>query len=144
MSAFCAACDETNYSVEGIKPVQASAPVLSFFGEHSDNLSLGDNSPACLLINSVEEFEKIAPPSVELPAIDFDKYTLVVGQWLYGNSAEYLGSRTLIEGEDRVTMNLEVGIKEGEHTQEYVPRLSVFWGIYPKISAKHININIVK
>jgi hypothetical protein len=138
MSAACVACDKTNDSVEDIKPVQASTSVISFFGEHSDNLSLGDKTPTCLLINSAEEFAKIVPPSTALPTIDFDKYTLVVGRYKI-SGGHIFQSQSVDTKATSMILNLVI-----EDTGKGLAVMSteICWGLYPKLPQKPIEIKM--
>ena len=80
------ACDDSKEpEVVGTPPVAASEEVTAFFTTHlpesSYNCSevkfnfseIDFGETECFLINSTEEFEAVAPPSVVLPVIDFEK-----------------------------------------------------------------------
>lgn len=79
------ACDDSKEpEVVGTPPVAASEEVTAFFTTHlpesSYNCSevkfnfseIDFGETECFLINSTEEFEAVAPPSVVLPVIDFE------------------------------------------------------------------------
>jgi hypothetical protein len=143
MSMFCAACDKHKQhdEVDIEKPAVASAEVTAFFKEHTYDLILGNNTPTCVLINSTNDFTKILPPSTTLPAIDFDKYTLVVGRY------EKSGEQTLIDQSiymrpTTMTVNLVLGPCNGLT----VIHKAIYWDIYPKLPQKTISIqrNIIR
>jgi hypothetical protein len=99
---------------------------------------------ACVMINSAEEFGRIdfrgeTPP--ELPTIDFNSYTLVIGQWVTVNPRYSLASRTLVIKQNEATMKLIVGAS-GPYFYSYMPMPEYFWGLYPKIYAKAINMTV--
>lgn len=165
MSALCVAfvaCNEPNEPKEndetsksGTLPI-ADIPdeVTVFFDENVDliakaifekdgNLEVTDR---CVMINSVEGLPKTnyddTPFEFEYPAVDFDTYTLVVGQWSQGHVSLYLASQSFVIEDNIATMNLIIGVKEGIYTDEYVPYPAFFWGLYPKIDSKTIETNV--
>ena len=77
----------------GIFPVSASEDVESFFESYlppsdysysNTSFNFGEETE-CFVINDVDDFKAVAPESVTLPEIDFDKYTLIIGQVVMGN-----------------------------------------------------------
>lgn len=54
----------------------------------------------------MEEFEAVAPPSVELPVIDFDKYTLIIGQHWMGHPGYSFEKQAVDTESDKMTLNL--------------------------------------
>ena len=89
LGGFVACNDSEESEYIGTPPVTASADVSAFFKTYLPSSSsshpepefnfseIDDRDIECFVINSMEEFEAVAPPSVELPVIDFDKYTLL-------------------------------------------------------------------
>jgi hypothetical protein len=160
-SALCmgfAACDEPEgpgQKEEGteIRPVAVSDEIAAFFDENVDKIGGAifyeqndfENRKfvdACVTINSAEEFGRIdfrGETTPELPVIDFDSHTLVVGQWVNVNPRYYLASRTLVFKQNEATMKLIVGTKDGAPFASYMLMPEFFWGLYPKIDAETIN-----
>jgi hypothetical protein len=140
MSAACVACDKTNDSVDGIEPIKASDAVISFFEEHTNNLSLGDKTPTCLLINSAKEFAKIVPPSTALPTIDFNSYTLVVGQHVLGSPGYLLKNQSV--DKRPMVMKLTLIYERMGGASPAIMTTFYSWALYPKLPQKPIEIKI--
>ncbi len=153
LAAGCSKDDGWNIP-NGIKPVKPSKELtaffenpglllpLSLFGEYNEELErwLRRDVDTCIMINSVAEFQAIdfsAGTSLELPSIDFNKYTLVIGQFVtssYGSRFE--GQRIVVEPEE-ITMNLL--FRKSEIRSSDI-RVEGFWGLYPKIPDLPIRI----
>jgi hypothetical protein len=166
MSALCAgltACNEPKdpeQNEEGteIQPVpvsEMSGEVADFFEGNADLIGRAifyeqndwENRKfvdACVTINSAEKFDKIdfrgeTPP--ELPAIEFDSQTLVIGQWIGAQDARfYLMKQSLVTKDNTMTITLTIGedIKSPWYTYLHLTP-KYFWGLYPKIDAETIN-----
>ena len=134
------ACDDSKEpEVVGTPPVAASEEVTAFFTTHlpesSYNCSevkfnfseIDFGETECFLINSTEEFEAVAPPSVVLPVIDFEKYTLIIGQHLLGESG-------------KMTLNL-VYSRMGGASPTVITTFYV-WGLYSKLPGSAIDVKI--
>ena len=95
---------------------------------------------SCVMINSAEEFLQIdfinAP--LELPVIDFDAYTLVIGQYVAVNSAYNLVSQGVVVETDEILMN--VLIKRTQDKAFEVIDVKNFWGMYPKLPQVPISV----
>ena len=168
MSALCAgfvACNEPvgqGQNEEGteIQPVPVSELSDEVAAYLDENVSIIGNAifyeyndfetrefvDACVAINSVEEFEQIdfrgeTPP--ELPAIDFNSHTLVIGQWVGAEDARfYLMSRSLVVEHGIVTMDITIELDKGLWDAYYRLYPKYFWGLYPKIAAETIRMNV--
>ena len=104
LGGFVACNDSEESEYIGTPPVTASADVSAFFKTYLPSSSsshpepefnfseIDDRDIECFVINSMEEFEAVAPPSVELPVIDFDKYTLIIGHPSIQTSRRFLSS----------------------------------------------------
>jgi hypothetical protein len=160
-SALCA-CNNPNESgnreqnPNEIRLVKVSDEISAFFDENApviagaifyeqNDFEKREFVDRCVMINSVEEFQQIdfrgeTPP--ELPVIDFISHTLVIGQWISVNPRYYLASRTLVFKQDKATMKLIVGTKDGAFDASYIPMPEYFWGLYPKINAEIINMTV--
>ncbi|MDR2968836.1 MAG: Ig-like domain-containing protein, partial [Tannerellaceae bacterium] len=134
--------------VKGIQPVPVSEiddKVVAFFDEYkgmiANSIPLNQKSDCFILINSRKKLPLIN--DLQYPTIDFDAYTLVIGQWI-GGGALYLMSQSLVvENGKKATMKLIIGEKKEEevdydHGIYPVP----FWGLYPKFEAKSLYTNV--
>lgn len=92
------------------------------------------------LINSVEEFEAIYSCDNELPEIDFTQYSIIIGQKKMPNSYYFVVEQN-IEETEVLGLNIFVQLP----SDGYWPAFSqmYYWGVYPKLPNKKININIV-
>ena len=104
--AGCSDSDEQP-TAAGTPPVTPSQDVSDFFDAHLSghetdfNFSYMDcYETECFLINSVEEFRAIAPEPIELPDIDFAKYSLIVGQHVFEEPRYSLESQAVETGTD--------------------------------------------
>jgi hypothetical protein len=171
MSALCAAftaCNEPNapnngeFPESGIKPAlplsagetgsEVDKEVAAFFDENAGlivgtifydhNNSEGQYVDRCVMINSVEELLEVdlAGRPLEYPDIDFDTHTLVLGQCILGHSGVFLASQNITVEDSTATINLILEAKEG--IWEQVLSLTCFWGIYPKIDAETLSMNV--
>lgn len=153
MSGLCAgfvACNEPKGpeypEVIGVVPLLESdvpTDVSVFFKEHL-NPALSDyfpreddnNEPVFSTINSKEELKAVVPSSVELPEIDFEKYTLVIGRYMSTGGA-FIESQSIDTEPDIMELNLTFGLKPGV--------AMMFWrdycGLYPKLPQKPIVLN---
>ena len=132
LGGFVACNDSEESEYIGTPPVTASADVSAFFKTYLPSSSsshpepefnfskIDDRDIECFVINSMEEFEAVAPPSVELPVIDFDKYTLIIGQhW----------------------MTLNLVYKQLKGGTPAIMTIFYFWGLYDKLPEKTLTVN---
>lgn len=149
------ACDDSKEpEVVGTPPVAASEEVTAFFTTHlpesSYNCSevkfnfseIDFGETECFLINSTEEFEAVAPPSVVLPVIDFEKYTLIIGQHLLGDPG-YSFEKQAVDTDTesgKMTLNL-VYSRMGGASPTVITTFYV-WGLYSKLPGSAIDVKI--
>ena len=122
------------------------------FGLHSmiDYHLLSHNilQDTCYVVNSYEDFRSIYFGEDKLPEVDFDTYTLIVGQ----HFCDAFRFAVMSEIYPKKQVFSE---KEGEYALDIYYTLSKdsiwlnadvyahFWGMYPKINAKEIKIDII-
>ena len=94
----------------------------------------------CFLINSTEEFEAVAPPSAVLPVIDFEKYTLIIGQHLLGHPGYSFEKQAVDTESGKMTLNL-VYSKMGGASPTVITTFYV-WGLYSKLPGSAIDVKI--
>ncbi len=104
--------------------------------------SFGDNAgqTVCLMINSTDEFEAVAPPSAELPTINFEKYTLIIGCHEMGDPGYRLEQQSADVESDVMKLNLTYRPLEGGSPGIIVT--FYYWGLYPKLPQKPITVNV--
>ena len=127
----------------GIFPVSASEDVESFFESYlppsdysysNTSFNFGEETE-CFVINDVDDFKAVAPESVTLPEIDFDKYTLIIGQVVMGNPGYRFVSQSIHTDTLKVVYKKLGGASPAMMTYFY------FWGLYDKLQ-NAVNIDV--
>ena len=127
----------------GIFPVSASEDVESFFESYlppsdysysNTSFNFGEETE-CFVINDVDDFKAVAPESVTLPEIDFDKYTLIIGQVVMGNPGYRFVSQSIHTDTLKVVYKKLGGASPAIMTSFY------FWGLYDKLQ-NAVNIDV--
>ena len=96
----------------------------------------------CFLINSTEEFEAVAPPSVVLPVIDFEKYTLIIGQHLLGDPGYSFGKQAVDTDTESGKMTLNLVYSRMGGASPTVITTFYVWGLYSKLPGSAIDVKI--
>lgn len=153
LGGFVACNDSEESKYIGTPPVTAPADVSAFFktylppssSSHPEpefNFSkIDDRDIECFVINNMEEFEAVAPPAVELPVIDFDNYTLIIGQHWMGDPG-YSFEKQAVDTDsesDKMTLNLVYKRLGGAHPSSMTN--FYFWGLYTKLPEKTLTVN---
>lgn len=145
-------CNKSDDYDGGIMPVTASDEVASFFNEHLPeesehyigytDFALGDET-GHFVINSEDEFRELLCSDIELPAIDFEKYTLLIGRVVNGRpSLRYKNQKVYIE-DNIVTFRVTFE----EITTGIFPACIAyynFWGLYDKLPEGNIEFDVNK
>ena len=144
--AGCSDSDEAP-TAAGTPPVAPSQEITDFFDAHLSGHSSDFNfshidcyETECFLINTAEELRKIVPEPIELPDIDFAKYSLIVGQHVFEEPRYSLESQAVETGTDVLTLNLVYRVLDGAAPAAIAPYY--FWGIYDKLPEYEVNVNI--
>ena len=119
----------------GILPVSAPEDVEFFFESrlppsdysHSNTIFNFGEETECFVINDVDDFKAVAPESVTLPEIDFDKYTLIIGQVVMGSPGYRFVSQSIHTDTLKVVYKNLGGASPAVMTSYY------FWGLYDKL-----------
>lgn len=153
LGGFVACNDSEEPEYIGTPPVTAPADVSAFFKTYLPSSSYSRPEPEfnfseidsrdieCFVINSMEEFEAVAPPAVELPVIDFDKYTLIIGQHWMGDPG-YTFEKQAVDSDsesDKMILNLVYKRLGGAHPASMTN--FYFWGLYTKLPEKTLTVN---
>ena len=124
--AGCSDSDEAP-TAAGTPPVAPSQEITDFFEAHLSGYSSDFNfshidcyETECFLINTVDGLREIVPEPIELPDIDFAKYSLIVGQYVF----------------EEPSYSLESGAAPAVIAPYY------FWGLYDKLPEYEVNVNI--
>lgn len=112
-------------------------PLTSWSGYNSTFLL--DNSETCYFINCYDDLKAIYTGKEQMPSIDFESYTLIVGQKLSSNVYQNLDKQAFYERDGITYLDLFFS------SDIVLPTLVYFnyWGLYPKMSKRDINVNII-
>ncbi len=94
------------------------------------------------VINSRQELADLYVGEKELPAIDFDKYTLIIGQQKMPSLGFYIVKKELEPKENGLQLTIYAR-NDSELLSTMIQRL-YFWGIYPKQSQTAITVKVIK
>jgi hypothetical protein len=106
-----------------------------FFGE------LKYDAQPCYLINSMEEFLAAYKGNEQLPEVDFERYSILVGRTYRIDGSESLGIYNLIDEDDHYRMHLAI-LRNVNPDYLYTADIGdlFYWELYPKREPKPINI----
>ena len=144
--AGCSDSDEAP-TAAGTPPVTPSQEITDFFEAHLSGYSSDFNfshidcyETECFLINTVDGLREIVPEPIELPDIDFAKYSLIVGQYVFEEPRYSLESQAVETGTDVLTLNMVYRVLDGAAPAVEAPYY--FWGLYDKLPEYEVNVNI--
>jgi len=92
----------------------------------------------CLMINTMDEFRSIYKCTGDLPEIDFNIYTLVIGKKKVNNLGYYISAQKVIT-DCALTLYLEL---DKEEIISPSVGLICYWGIYPKLPNKPVFVEL--
>ena len=154
LGGFVACNDSEESEYIGTPPVTASADVSAFFKTYLPSSSsshpepefnfseIDDRDIECFVINSMEEFEAVAPPSVVLPVIDFEKYTLIIGQHLLGDPGYSFEKQAVDTDTESGKMTLNLVYSRMGGASPTVITTFYIWGLYSKLPGSAIDVKI--
>ena len=107
-----------------------------FFGE------LEYDAQPCYLINSMEEFQTAYKGNEQLPEVDFERYSVLVGRTYRIDGSESLGIYNLVDEDDHYRMHLAI-LRNVNPDYFYTADIGdlFYWELYPKRESKPINID---
>ena len=135
---------EEEKTYDGLK-APVTEEIISFFNDalpqdESSNCfftTLDLLKDTCYVINSHKELSELYSGEKNLPIIDFDKYTLILGKTM--ESAGYAIEGHNIEITDNLLIiTLTIKQLEGSYTQQFVP--CYYWGLYKKLPFKEYSV----
>lgn len=105
--------------------------------------NLSNEETPCIIINSEKEFKKVYTGSNPLPAIDFSKYTLIIGK-IYLPAGTFIDNMSIKQTnlvKATLYINCIVDTKGA-----YVARIGweYYWKLFPKFNVSIINVEISK
>lgn len=133
---FSTELPELNHSSDGYHTSK------SFFYNPTTYGGMAIEKNMIFLINSRKELADIYLGEKELPNIDFDRYTLIIGQQMMPYWGFYIVKKEL-EANDKGLRLTIYARNEGEVLPTAIQHL-YFWNLYPKLSEKTIIVNVIK
>ena len=154
-STFLGACssDDDSISKDVIQPVSlTSGPIVEFFNAElrrstnsfwCDDYSglYGDIPNIVCVVNSRQELADIYMGKKELPDIDFDKYTLIIGQQMMPGFGFYLTKKELTLSDDGLILTLYTR-NDSDIIPDALQHL-YFWDLYPKLSQTKVSVTAI-
>ena len=110
-----------------------------FYDPDSYGGTVIEENRACI-INSRQELADIYLGDKELPEIDFDKYTLVIGQQIMPVLGFYVVKKELTESGEGLVLKMYAR-NDGEDLATALQNL-YFWELYPKLAQKTISVSV--
>jgi hypothetical protein len=129
--------DEMNY--DGLYNFMEKGLPLTSDPMQKNAFNLESNTESCYFINSYEELRSIYTGDDPLPEIDFDSYTIIIGKVFSANLYDSLDKQSFYEIEGKYSLDLFFSGALVIPVFVYYN----YWGLYPKISRKDINVNII-
>ena len=105
------------------------------------NFFEGSDENACLVINNSDELLSKYTGVDPFPNVDFNKYTLIVGQEMMPESFYTILRQELTVKNGKLTLNIYVPELDGGYSM--IQHL-FYWGLYPKIQSSSISVKIIK
>ena len=147
--ASCESTGDVEHDSDLIESVLPNEGIAAFFEQHLPSFSgfiselffVGQNGNRVIVINSMNELRRhVSSTSVELPDIDFNSYTLIIGQQQMSGTGYRLIDQSLVVGSRMLELTLTVEVPEGSFT---IICPLYFWGLFPKLPRRSINVNVV-
>lgn len=104
-----------------------------------NNVSYENHSDTCYVVNNYEDFQAIYVGQEQLPDIDFDSYTLLVGQKFSSSIYIKLNKQEFYEDDNKYVLDMY-------YADDFVSFAEInifYWGLYPKLSHNNLEINII-
>ena len=121
--------------------------LCSFFNEglpigaRSNSFFVGSDKDECYLINNLNELKSIYCGDKELPELDFNKYTLIIGQKVMPKVFYPVLSQELEFFDKKCVLKLHVPALTAENTTG-LPLY--YWALYPKLKTEDISVKFVR
>lgn len=115
-------------------------------GQCSNSIFVDSDHDECYVINSLEELKNIYCGDREIPYIDFEHYTLVIGQIVESGFYYPLLKQDLMFKDNRCHLTLyvpeldEVNLNGDNYKTQYF----YHWALYPKFNTEGISVGFIK
>lgn len=145
----CSHQGETNRS-DILKPVieiKGYNTISDFFNSelpvdaNSASFFVNSEKDECYVINTLEGLKSIYNGDHQIPEIDFEKYTLIIGQHIMSASGYIIEKQEVVLRDNDSVLNIFVNNKYEYKPSLYTPLY--FWGVYPKLYKFNVDVNII-
>ena len=115
-------------------------------GKRSTSFFVDSDQDECYVINSPEELKSIYKGDKEIPNIDFERWTLVIGQLVAPNAFYPVLKQDLMFNDNKCHLTLYVPNLEGKDLNGLNCRTEYlyFWGLYRKFNTESISVGYIK
>ena len=114
----------------------------SFFCEEKSGIKSAITENIVCVINSRKELADIYLGEKEIPEIDFEKNTLIIGQQIMPCLGFYVAKKELLADDDGLVLTLYA--KNDLVNLPLALMNLYYWELYPKLSQKNISVNVIK
>ena len=114
----------------------------SFFCEDKSGMKSAIKENIVCVINSRQELAEIYLGEKEIPEIDFEKNTLIIGQQIMPSLGFYVAKKELLADDDGLVLTLYA--KNDLVNLPLALMNLYYWELYPKLSQKNISVNVIK
>ena len=116
---------------------EAELPVMT----ESNCFFASKKNDTCYLINSKEELAVAYSCEISLPEINFELYSVIIGQNKMPNSFYTVVNQSIEKTNDVLKLNVYVKLLSKEHWPAFSQLY--YWAVYPKLPNKNVNVNII-
>ena len=113
----------------------------SFFCEDKSGIKSAIKENIVCVINSRQELADIYMGEKELPEIDFDKNTLIIGQQIMPCLGFYVAKKDLLARDDSLILTLYA--KNDCYKLDQALQNLYYWELYPKLLQKTLSVNVI-
>lgn len=110
-------------------------------GTNSGTFFANSDQNECFVINNPQELRNIYIGDNEIPEMDFDHYTLVIGQRIEPDLYYPVQSQELQFLDNKCQMKIHIPNIEGLYS---VNHHFYYWALYPKFKTEDISVSVIK
>ena len=109
------------------------------FGKEISFLFSDEDASSCHFVNSLSDLQAVYHGDAQLPKIDFDKYTLIIGKQRVASYGARQNRQAFYEKDGQRVLDIFF------YNDIIFPAIAdiYFWGLYPKFEDRAVKINII-
>lgn len=139
----------TLHDEKGFVATYEDGLIVDFFdlqlpiGKRSKGFFVDSDKNECYVINSLDELANIYKGDIPIPEIDFEKYTLVIGQEVMPDFYYPVYKQDIMFSDHKCHLTLYV--PDFDFNPGYKPlQQFYYWSLYPKFSTEGISVGFIK